>query len=111
MQYCYDVSIPGGVAMAQETKTRFTLDLDTSFQRRLKVMAALKGVSMREYCLAAISKELEGDEESKLKPLPFGHEALDRIDALRNKIFKGKVLKGDSAELIRQAREERAARL
>ncbi len=43
-------------------KKRFTLDLEPLFQRRLKVTAALKGVSMRQYCLAAIEQKLAIDE-------------------------------------------------
>ena len=39
-------------------KKRLTLDLDPAFQRRLKAIAALKGVSMRGYCQAAIDREL-----------------------------------------------------
>ena len=35
-------------------KKRLTLDLDPGFQRRLKVISALKGVSMRSYCQTAI---------------------------------------------------------
>ena len=35
-------------------KKRLTLDLDPAFQRRLKVMAAIKGVSMGGYCQTAI---------------------------------------------------------
>ena len=31
-------------------RKRLTLDLDPTFQRRLKGIAALKGVSMRAYC-------------------------------------------------------------
>ena len=38
----------------QAKKKRLTLDLDPVFQRRLKVFAALKGVSMRRYCQTAI---------------------------------------------------------
>ena len=34
--------------MAKAEKKRFTLDLDPPFQRRLKVIAALKGVTMRQ---------------------------------------------------------------
>ena len=42
-----------------ETKRkRLTLDLDPTFQRRLKAIAALKGVSMRGYCQTAIDREL-----------------------------------------------------
>ena len=46
----------------KDERKRFTLDLDPSFQRRLKVIAALKGISMRRYCLAAIEKELATDD-------------------------------------------------
>ena len=44
------------------TRKRLTLDLDHEFQKRLKIAAAIKGVSMREYCERAIGKELEKDE-------------------------------------------------
>ena len=37
-------------------KKRLTLDLEMGFQRRLKSRAALKGLTMREYCLSAIEK-------------------------------------------------------
>ena len=36
-------------------EAKLTLDMDPEFQRRLKTTAALKGVSMRQYCLAAIT--------------------------------------------------------
>ena len=39
--------------------------------------------------------------------LPFGHEALDRLDALREEIFGDRVLPGDSVDFIREAREAR----
>ena len=47
-------------------KKRLTLDLDPTFQRRLKGIAALKGVSMRAYCQAAIDRELTKDEAGGL---------------------------------------------
>ena len=43
-------------------KKRLTLDLDPDFQRRLKVIAAHKGISMRRYCQTAIDRELTKDE-------------------------------------------------
>lgn len=49
-------------------KKRLTLDLDPPFQRRLKVRAAMKGVSMRQYCLAAIETELLKDEGNAAAP-------------------------------------------
>ena len=50
-------------------KKRLTLDLDPTFQRRLKAIAALKGVSMRGYCQAAIGRELTRDEANGMASL------------------------------------------
>ena len=90
------------------TKKRLELDLDASLQRRLRAMAKLKGVSVRGYCQAAIERELARDEAQELADLPFGHEALDRLAALRAETFKSETLSGDSVDLIRHARATRA---
>ena len=50
-------------------KERLTLDLDPAFQRRLKAISALKRVSMRRYCEAAIDRELSWDEANGLGEL------------------------------------------
>jgi hypothetical protein len=88
-------------------KKRLTLELDPPLQRRLKAVTALKGISMRQYCQAGIEKELAKDEVQGLTALPFGEEALDRLEVLQSKIFQGRTLSGDSAELIREARASR----
>ena len=90
-------------------KKRLTLNLDPPVQRRLKAVAAIKGISMRRYCIAAISRELAKDEAIGVTSLPFGHEALDRLDTLRKEIFGEIGLSGDSVEFIREARESRSA--
>ena len=92
-------------------KKRLTLDLDPPLQRRLKAITALKGISMRQYCQAAIEKELTKDEAHGLTALPFGQEAMDRLEALQSKIFQGRTLPGDSTELIREARAGRSSAL
>lgn len=56
----------------KSAKKRFTLDLEPTFQRRLKVIAALKGVSMREYCVELIERQLAVDEADEGLKLPFG---------------------------------------
>ena len=89
-------------------KKRLTLDLDPMVQRRLKAVAAMKGISMRQYCLTAIGRELSKDEVQGVVDLPFGHKALDRLDALRKEIFGDRILPGDSVDLIREARESRS---
>ena len=48
-------------------KKRFTLDLDPDFQTRLKVAAALKGISMRQYCVAAIESELTREKTAEIR--------------------------------------------
>ena len=92
----------------QAKKKRLTLDLDPPVQRRLKSIAAVKGISMRQYCLTAIDKELAKDEAKGVTSLPFGHEALDRLDTLRKEIFGDTILLGDSVEFIQEAREARS---
>ena len=89
-------------------KKRLTLDLDPMMQRRLKAIAAMKGISMRQYCLTAINRELAQEEGTAVTSLPFGHEALDRLDNLRNEIFGDQTLSGDSVKFIREAREFRS---
>lgn len=92
-------------------KKRLTLDLDPPVQRRLKVIAALKGTSMRQYCLAAIERELANDEATGAKSLPFGEEALSRLASLQAEVFGGRRVPGDSTELIREGRQARAKAL
>jgi len=89
-------------------RKRLTIDLDPPVQRRLKVIAALKGISMRRYCLTAIEKELAQDEVEEAKALPFGEEALNRLASLQAEVFGGRQVPGDSSELIREARKARA---
>jgi hypothetical protein len=89
-------------------KKRLTLDLDPPLQRRLEVIAALKGISMRKYCQAAIEKELAKDEAISTMALPFGDEAVDRLASMQAEVSQGRVLPGDSADFIRQARCSRA---
>lgn len=93
--------------MEHNTK-RFTLDLESSLQRRLKVVAALKGISMRRYCQTAIEKELAKDQTEGTMSLPFGEDAINRLVSLQAEIFHGNRLSGDSTDLVRESREARA---
>lgn len=90
-------------------KKRLTLDLDPVFQRRLKVIAALKGVSMRGYCQAAIDRELTKDEAGGVGAFLADKPDHEMFAELRQEIFGGKPLPGSSADLIREAREIRDA--
>ena len=92
-------------------KKRLTLDMDPPLQRRLKAVAALRGVSMRRYCLTAIGKELAADEASGMVGLPLDRSDADRFEALQEQYFGDRVLPGSSADLIREAREIRRVQL
>ena len=92
-------------------KKRLTLDLEPNFQRRLKVVAALKGVTMRQYCHTAIDRELAQDEaQGILGPVSTRSDAA-RFEELQQKYFGDRTLPGNGAEFIREAREERDAQL
>ncbi len=85
-------------------KKRLTLDLDAPIQRRLKAVAALKGVSMRLYCQTAIERELAKDEADGLLS---GRFSFAKLEASRDEILGDRVFQGDSVEFIRQSRESR----
>ena len=95
--------------MEAAKKKRLTLDLDPPFQRRLKAVAALKGVSMRQYCEVAIDRELTKDEANGVSGGGFDRQAFERVVAKRRQLFGGRRLPGNSADLIREAREIRDA--
>ena len=60
-------------------RKRLTLDLDPPVHRRLKVAATLKGISMRQYCLTTIDKELAIDGVDRL---PSGRFDIAGLSAL-----------------------------
>ena len=93
--------------MEARKKVRLTLDLDPAFQSRLKVAAALKGVSMRRYCQTAIDRELAKDETNGAAGQPSGRFSFARLEAIRDGISGDRTFPGDSVEFIREARESR----
>ena len=89
-------------------RKRLTLDLEPAFQRRLKAISALKGISMRGYCQAAIDRELTKDESEVTFGEGFDRRSFERVVARRQELFGSRPLPGDSVDLIREAREIRA---
>lgn len=95
----------------QAKKKRLTLDMDPAFQRRLKATAALRGVSMRQYCLGAIGKELDKDElhdGDAIQPQELDSVRFARI---RKEVFQGRKLPGNSVDILRKAREIRNSQM
>jgi len=93
------------------SKSRFTLDMTPELRTRLKIAAARKGVTMRQYSLSAIEQQLKKDEATVLASGIFDRDAIDRARALQQAVFGKRGLADDSTELIRQARKERSSQL
>ena len=70
----------------------------TYFPESAKAVAALKGVSMRGYCQAAIDRELTKDEASGIGGLLSDRPDHELFAELRQEIFGGKPLPGSSAD-------------
>jgi len=87
--------------------SRFTLDMTPELRTRLKIAAAHKGVTMREYCLSAIEQQLAREEPGVLAFGDFNLEAVEKVQGLQESVFGERKLGDESAELIRQARQER----
>ena len=94
-----------------EKRKRFTLDLDPEMQLRLKVAAALAGVSMRQYCVVAIENALKRDQNAVFQKPGLTEEGLDQLLALRDQTFGTQMLPGDSTDIIREQRELRTREL
>ena len=90
---------------------RLIIDLDPELRRRLEVAAEREGVSMKRYCQAAIDRVLAQDEANGPAKRGFNREAFERLVELRQEIFRGKPLPGNSADYIREAREERSKQM
>ena len=89
-------------------RTRLILELALDVHERLQAAAARKGVSLGEYCRAAIGKELAKDAVDG-KPPP--RMSIDDLIARQERIYGDRVLPGSSVDLIHEAREERDRQL
>ena len=99
-------------ADADRENAQITLSVDAATHDRLKAAAALRGDSVDEYCFYAIDRQLsEDDGGPRTTGKPLSHETLDRFDAIRKEISGGKKFAGNSADVIREMREERALHL
>ena len=85
-------------------RTRLTLELTAEVYERLQAAAARKGVSLGQYCRAAIYDALVKDEPNG-EQLP--RMTIEDVIAWRKQIYGDRVLPGSSVDLIREAREER----
>src|SRR6185312_9474504 len=96
---------------ARNTKrTRITIDVSPELRRRIKMAATQNDLSISEY-LGRILDEAVPEEENMAQEewQPLSPDILEEIDRLHARVVResGGYLFEDSAELIRQEREER----
>ena len=90
------------------TRKRLTLDIDESLQRRLKAAAALKGISMREYCENVLEGAVDQRQPGQLTDREARLRDFDEFIARNREITGGRKFPGNSADIIREERELRA---
>ena len=97
--------------MADVKRPRITIDVTPEFRRRIRLAAAARDMSVTEYCREVLTRHLipetDGQDERRQRAL----EAIERARRFRERVFGDRVLTPDSAELIREAREERLRQL
>ena len=73
-------------------KSRFTLDMTPELRRRLKIAAACKGITMRQFALSAIEQQLSREDLGILASGNFDLTTVDRAKTLQTPILREKDL-------------------
>ena len=93
-------------------RPRLMIDISPELRRRIKIAAAQKDVSIREYVEDILEQAVPSEEVSKEKrqPRPVSRESLERLLRTREQIIQERQGRPftDSTEIIRQMREERS---
>ena len=93
------------------TRPRLMIDISPDLRRRIKIAAAERDISIREY-IEQILEQAVPQAASTLRPArsPLTQESIDRLRQVREQIRKRHpgVDFGDSAEIVRQMRDERS---
>ena len=96
--------------MSDENKSiSITIDADT--QWLIKAAAALNGVTVEKFCHTAIKEKAEKTVYPDGRNATFNEERLRTLAESRERIFNGRILPGNSADFIREAREARGRQL
>jgi predicted HicB family RNase H-like nuclease len=92
-------------------RSRITIDVTPELRRRIKLAAAQNDLSISEY-LGRILEETVPDDEDETQQdwQPLSPDILEEVDRLHARVVResGGHIFEDSAEVLRQQREERA---
>lgn len=97
--------------MAEPKRPRISIDVTPELRRRIRLAAARRDMSVTEFCRDVLTRHLVEDAEGEDARRERRLEALESLKRLREQIFGDRILETDSADLIREAREERLREL
>jgi hypothetical protein len=96
-------------------RPRLMIDISPELRRRIKIAAAEKDLSIREYVEDILEQVVPSEEVSmkKKQPRPVSKESLERLLRTREQVIQERQGRPftDSTEIIRQMREERSGYL
>ena len=100
--------------MGDVKRPRISIDVTPDLRRRIRLAAAARDMSVTEYCREAIEGRLgldRGNGEDAEARSQRARATVVGLREMQQRIFGGRRLTTSSAELIREAREERLAEL
>jgi uncharacterized protein (DUF1778 family) len=97
--------------MAEVNRPRISIDVTPDLRRRIRLAAAARDMSVTEYCREILTRHLRQEADGQDARRERALEALEMARRFRERVFGERILTPDSAELIREAREERLRRL
>jgi hypothetical protein len=93
-------------------RPRLMIDISPELRRRIKIAAAQKDLSIREYVEDILEQVVPPEEAGvgERQPRPVSRESLERLLRTREQIIQERQGRPftDSTEIIRQMREERS---
>jgi hypothetical protein len=98
--------------VAVQKRTRLTVDISPELRHRIKIAAAERDVSVRDYVVQSIERTLDGGIDTEraggnyLTP-----ELVEQLRKTRGAIMRGRTFTVDSVDLINQGREIRSREL
>ena len=100
------------ITQKQPSRPRLIIDISPELRRRIKIAAAQKDLSIREY-VEQILEEAVPPEEANVpqrEPRPVTPESVEKLLQARERMIQKRQGRPslDSTEIIRQMREERS---
>lgn len=94
------------------TRTRLTIDVTPELRRRIKMAAAARDLSVRQYVVELLEENVrEGPAVRTLKGRLVTGAMIEELDRTREAVMRGRVFSDDSADLINEARAQRSEEL